>query len=78
MDVRPANRKLEARPVSFHAVDVALAVHVLARAVIDRLVLVTGRIKPTIGLKLVGMNRATRLDVFLNDRLQGLFTALSE
>ena len=51
VNVRPADRKLEPRPKAFHAVDMAIAVHVLTRAVIDRLMLVSGLLEPRVGFQ---------------------------
>ena len=49
MDVRPADRKLEPRPIAFHRVDMAAVLRIFANAVIDRLMLVSSLGQPTVG-----------------------------
>ena len=73
VDVRPADRKLEACPEAFHGVHVATVLRIFASAVIDRLMLVSGLLKPVVRLKLVGMHGATFFDIRLDDRLERLF-----
>ena len=72
VDVRPADRQLQAAPKAFHGIDVALAPHILAPLVADRLVLVALAAQPPVSAELVGVNGAARLDVLGNDRVKRL------
>ena len=74
----PADRKLEPRPEALHAVDMAIAVHVLTRAVIDRLMLESDLLESTIRLEFVGMDRAAFLNIGFDDGLQGLLTHIRD
>jgi hypothetical protein len=70
MNVSSSKTTLQVTPEVLKAIYMAIAVHILARAVTNGVVLVANLRKIIIGFKFIGVNCRARLNASFNDRLK--------
>ena len=70
VNMSPFNAVFQARPKTLQAVDVRGTVHIFARAVINRLMVIANSFQALIGTKFVSVDGRSLDDVLFNDRLQ--------
>ena len=71
VNVSPADRVLQPGPESLDGIDVTAAPHILAGAVIDNGVLVTGSLQVEVGAKIIRVDGGSRNHILADQGLQG-------